>query len=157
MKNKLKIVAYSAIPLVGLAMLSANIASAHGFDGFGGMFGMGSGAGGNSAEYSANLQTRFQNEANLLGVGVDAVKAGWAQGKTLEQIATENNISAEQLQQKFKDQRLANMKTNLQSLVSSGVITQAQADSRLSFMQANADKGFSGKAGKGMRGMHLGL
>lgn len=157
MKNKLKIVAYSAIPLVGLAMLSANIASAHGFDGFGMGFGLGSSAGGNSAEFSANLQSRFQAEANLLGISVDDVKAGWASGKTLEQIANEHNITAEQLQQKMKDQRLSNMKTNLQSLVSAGVITQAQADSRLSFMQSNIDKGFSGKSGKGMRGMHLGF
>ena len=157
MKNKLKIVAYSAIPLVGLAMLSANIASAHGFDGFGGMFGMRSNASGNSAEFSANLQTRFQNEANLLGISVDGVKAGWAQGKTLEEIAAANNITTDQLQQKFKDQRIANMKTNLQSLVSSGVITQAQADSRLSFMQSNLDNAKTGKGGKGMRGMHLGF
>jgi hypothetical protein len=157
MKNKLKIIAYSAIPLVGLAMLSANIASAHGFDGFGGGLGRWSGAGGNSAEFATNLQNKFQNEANLLGISVDEVKTGWAQGKTLEQIAAEHNITTEQLQQKFKDQRLTNMKTNLQSLVSAGIITQAQADSRLSFMQSNIDKGFSGKSGKGMRGMHLGL
>lgn len=157
MKNKLKIVAYSAIPLVGIAMLSANIASAHGFDGFGGMLGMSSNAGGNSAEFASNLQTRFQNEANFLGISVDDIKAGWAEGKTIEEIAKEHNITADQLQQKFKDQRLANMKTNLQSLVSAGVITQAQADSRLSFMQSNIDKGFAGKPGKGMKSMRLGL
>ncbi len=155
MKNKLKIVAYSAIPLVGLAMLSANIASAHGFDGFGGMMGFGSG--GNSAEATANLQARFQNEATLLGIDVDSVKNGWAQGKTLEQIAIENNITAEQLQQKIKDQRLSTMKTHVQSLVSAGVITQAQADSRLSFMQSNLDKAKTAKGGRGMRGVHLGL
>jgi len=157
MKNKLKIVAYSAIPLVGLAMLSANIASAHGFDGFGGMFGIGSNTGGNSAEFSANLQTRFQNEANLLGISVDEIKSGWAQGKTIAEIAATHNITTDQLQQKFKDQRIVSMKTNLQGMVSSGVITQAQADSRLSFMQSNLDKAKTGKGGKGMRGMHLGL
>ena len=157
MKNKLKIVAYSAIPLVGLAMLSANIASAHGFDGFGGAFGMGRSGSSNSAELASNLQTKFQNEANLLGISVDDVKAGWAAGKTIEELAKEHNITTEQLQQKFKDQHLANMRTNLQGLVSAGVITQAQADSRLSFMQSNMDKGFAGKAGKGMKGMRLGL
>ncbi len=157
MKNKFKIVAYSAIPLVGLAMLSANIASAHGFDGFGGMFGAGANSSANSAEAATNLQARFQNEANLLGISVDDVKAGWAQGKTIQQIATEHNITIEQLQQKMKDQRLTNMKTHLQGLVSAGVITQAQADSRLSFMQSNFDNDKIGKGGKGMRGMHLGL
>lgn len=157
MKNKLKIVAYSAIPLVGLAMLSANIASAHGFDGFGGMLGFGPNVGGSSAEFSTNLQTRFQNEADLLAISVDKVKAGWAEGKTLAEIAAANNITTDQLQQKFKDQRIANMKTNLQSLVSSGVITQAQADSRLSFMQSNFDKAKTGKGGKAMRGTHLGF
>lgn len=155
MNKKIKILAYSAVPLVGLAMLSANIASAHGFDGFGGMFGSGPGV--NSAEATANMQARFQNEAALLGVSVDVVKNGWAQGKTLEQIATENNINAEQLQQKLKDQRLSTMKTHMQSLVSAGVITQAQADSRLSFMQTNIDKAKTAKGGRGMRGVHLGL
>lgn len=86
MKNKLKIVAYSAIPLVGLAMLSANIASAHGFDGFGGAFGMGRFGSSNSAELASNLQTKFQNEANLLGISVDDVKAGWAAGKPLRSL-----------------------------------------------------------------------
>ena len=155
MNKKIKILAYSAIPLVGLAMISANIASANGFDGFGGRFGLG--AGGNSAEATANLQAKFQNEAALLGVSVDVVKNGWAQGKTIEQIATENNITVEQLQQKLKDQRLSTMKTHMQSLVSSGVITQAQADSRLSFMQTNMDKAKTAKGGRGMRGVHLGL
>lgn len=149
MNRKLKVLAYSAIPLVGLAMLSANIASAHGFDGFGRMFGLSSETDLTPAQVATTLENKFQSDATLLGISVDDVKAGWALGKTLSQIAAEHNITAEQLKQKIKDQHLADLKTNLQSLVSAGVITQAQADSRLSFMEKNS--GWTeGKTGRGM-------
>jgi ribosomal protein L19E len=40
------------------------------------------------------------------------------------------------LQQKIKDARLAQIKTQLQALVDKGVITQSQADKRLATVQA---------------------
>lgn len=150
MKNKLKIVAYSAIPLIGLAMLSANIASAHGFDGFGSMFGFNFDSSLTPAQVATDMQSQFQSEATLLGISVDDVKAGWAEGKTLAQIAAAHNITEAQLQQKLKDQRLSEIKASLQNLVSSGVITQAQADSRLSFME-NGKIGMHGRRGMGLK------
>ena len=71
---------------------------------------------------------------------MDEVKAAWAQGKTLFDLATAHNITKEQLAQKMKGERAGDIKTQLQALVTQGVITQAQADSRLAFMQAQKAK-----------------
>ena len=49
----------------------------------------------------------------------------------------------------MKDLRTQELKTHLQTLVSKGVITQAQADARLKAMENMSAKA---KAGKGMRG-----
>lgn len=104
-------------------------------------------------QIATNQQERFQNEANLLGVSVDEIKNAWAQGKNLQQLATEKGITETQLQQKLSEQRQQQMKSNLQTLVDKGVITQAQADLRLQYMQNNTQN--RGK-GRGM-GMHMGL
>jgi len=78
----------------------------------------------------------FDNEAQILGISVDEVKNAWAQGKTMMQLAQEKGITEAQLQAKIKDARTAQLKIQLQTLVSSGVITQAQADQRLAYMQS---------------------
>lgn len=143
MKRKTKIALLAAAPLLGLGLLGANLASAHGFG-----FGMSNLT---PDQIAQNQQTRFQNEANLLGVSVDEVKAAWASGKTLEQLASEKGISQTQLRAKIQAERVTEMKARLQTLVDKGVITQAQADSRLQFMQSNI-----GKFGRGM-GMHRGF
>ncbi len=132
MKNRL---IYSFLSLVGAGMLAASVASAHGF---------GPGMDGSPADLAA----RFQSEASLLGVTVDEIKAAWAQGKTIADVATAHAITKEQLAEKMKAQKATNMKTRLQALVTAGVITQAQADQRLLFMQAQKAKP-DGK-GKGM-------
>ena len=118
---------YSFFPLLSAGMLSAGVASAHGF-------------GMEMNGVPQDIATRFQNEAALLGVSIDEVKAAWASGKSPLDVATAHGITKEQLAQKMKDQRAAEMKTKLQALVTQGVITQAQADQRLAFMQAQAAK-----------------
>jgi len=132
---------------ISLSLLGAGVASAHG------LFGFGSQA---TPEQIAQAQTnRFTQEASLLGISVDDVKNAWAKGETLQQLATEHGITTGQLQQKLKDAALQRMKDNLQTLVTQGVITQAQADARLQFMQTqsqnNSSKGF-GHRGMGMMG-----
>ncbi len=145
MKHKKTLLALAAaVPVLGLSFLGTGIASAHGF-GFGG-FGMNI-----APEEVATRQTEmFQNQANLLGLSVDVVKTGWAEGKTLFEIATANGITEAQLQEKFKAQRSAQLKSQLQTLVSKGVITQAQADKRLQLMETRA-------AGKNGKGLHRGF
>lgn len=146
-----KMILCSAFPtLVGLGLLAATAVSAHGF--FWGMGGMGIMGGVNSDQYATNLQTMFQNEASALGISVDDVKNGWAEGKSIAQIAQEHGITEDQLQQKMKDARLNALKSNLQTLVSKGVITQAQTDQRLQFMQ-NKSQNMGKRGGRGMHGM----
>lgn len=143
---KKKYIAYIAVPALALTLLTSGIAYAKG-----GGWGMGSNL--TPDQIATNQQERFQNEANLLGVSVDEIKNAWAQGKNLQQLATEKGITETQLQQKLSEQRQQQMKSNLQTLVDKGVITQAQADLRLQYMQNNTQN--RGK-GRGM-GMHMGL
>ncbi len=122
------------VPVLGLSLLGvAGIASAHGI----------SGGVGNITpdEIVARHEAMFAEQAQILGISVDEVKSGWAQGKTLFDIAKEKGVSEETLQSKMKDARLLQMKSSLQTLVEKGVITQAQADQRLTFMEQNVGKG----------------
>lgn len=147
---KQKIFVYFVPAVLGVSLLGAGVASAHGL---GGGLGMMSNL---SADEVATRQTAmFQNQAQLLGITVDEVKKGWAEGKTLQQIAADKNITPEQLKVKMKEAHLAMMKTHLQALVTKGVITQAQADQRFSVMQKMMENG-KARLGKGMsRGMHF--
>jgi cell fate (sporulation/competence/biofilm development) regulator YlbF (YheA/YmcA/DUF963 family) len=88
-------------------------------------------------------------DANLLGISVDEMKAGWAAGKNLNQIAQEKGITQDQLKAKKKAVRDEEMKQYLQTLVSQGKITQAQADTRLQTMQNRVQKAGGKMAGHG--------
>ncbi|MFA6136398.1 MAG: hypothetical protein WC705_03545 [Candidatus Paceibacterota bacterium] len=138
MKKKL---IYAIIPVVGAGFILAGVASAHGFF-----------MGEVSAEEIASRQkTMFEHQANILGVGADVIKEGWAQGKTIFDIAKENGITEAQLQEKMKIQRQTQMTAHIQALVDQGVITQDQANKRLEF-----DKSNTGKKGMGMTGKSRG-
>lgn len=146
MKNKLLI--YAIFPMLGLGILGANMASAHGlFGGFGGISNMMT-----PDQIVTRQQDMFQSEAALLGISVDEVKNGWAEGKNLIQMAEEHGITREQLQQKMRDSQITQLKTHLQVLVDKGVITQEQADKRVQFMEQQLLKG---KFGRGMLGGYL--
>jgi hypothetical protein len=127
---KYRWVAYALVPTaVSVGILGASMVSAHGFGGFG------FGANATPDQIAERQQEMFQNEANMLGISVDAIKAGWAKGESLQQIASDNGITSDQLQAKMKDAAQSRLKSSLQALVDKGVITQAQADARLQFMQ----------------------
>lgn len=145
---KAKTLAYTLAPALAIGLLAAGAASAHGW--FGG-FGF------NAApeEIAARQTSMFQQHANLLGVSVDEMKNAWASGKTMRDLAQEKGITDDQLQAKLKEQRLAQMKTHLQTLVDQGVITQTQADQRSAWMSTQAE---NGKSGRGMgRGFGHGM
>ena len=114
--------------------------------GFGGM-----GVGNLSADEVATRQTSmFQQQAPLIGATLDEVKQAWADGKDFKTLASEKGVTEAQLQAKMKTVRDEQMKAHLATLVSKGVITQAQADKRLATMTSKAA---SGKTG-GRHGMH---
>lgn len=138
---------YVLAPMLGLGLLGgAGVALAHGFEGLG----LGSKA--TPEEIATRQQELFQKEASLLGVSLDEVKAAWASGKSLETLATEKGISKETLRAKMEAERKASVTAELQMLVSKGVITQAQADARLKFLESLP----KGRRGGGM-GMHKGM
>jgi hypothetical protein len=139
---KHRMLAYALIPVIGLGLLGAGVASAHG------MFG-GTMSSLTPDQIATRQQAMFQNEANLLGISVDAVKAAWAQGKTFAQMAQDNGITQAQLQQKMQDAWMQQLKTQLQALVDNGVITQAQSDARLQAVQSRMQQSTS--AGKTFR------
>ncbi len=142
---KNKYLAYGAIPAFAIALAGAGIVSAHGF-GFGG-------SKLTPQEIAQNQTNMFTKEAALLGASVDEVKAAWAKGQTLQELATAKGITAEQLRTKMQEQMRADQKTRLQSLLDQGVITQDQMTERLQFEQTNPRQGFGGHRGMGGMGM----
>lgn len=141
----------TVIALGALALIGVGVASAQGLHGFG--FGLGNNA--TPEEIATQATDRFQAEADLLGTDVNTVKNAWAEGKTVDELATQLGIDATTLEQKLKDQRLTRMKEHLQAMVDQGVITQAQADARLKYQEQNAGQGFGCGAGGG-KGRHGG-
>ncbi len=137
--------------LLGIATIAAAgaiSASAMGVPGMGGMMGN------LSAEEIATKHTEmFQKQAALIGATVDEVKTAWAEGKDFKTLASEKGITADQLKAKMQAARDAEMKTQLQNLVTKGVITQAQADKRLATMQAYSSKKDGKRGGHGMKGV----
>ncbi len=140
MKNKF--IVYAVVPVVlSVGLIGANAAAAHG------MFGP---AGNLSPDQIVSFQQNiFTKEAQILGISEADLKADWALGKTFNQIIQDRSLDKTQIAQRMKDAQAAEMKAQLQTLVDKGVITQAQADSRLAAMQAK----MVGVKGHGRRGM----
>jgi hypothetical protein len=101
-------------------------------------------------------QKMFEEHANLLGISVDEVKNAWASGTNFMDLAKSKGISEETLKAKMKSQAEARMQAELSNLVSKGVITQAQADARLTFMKDKFTKmGDKVEKGKGKKVGHM--
>ncbi len=141
---KYKSVVYVALPVVALSL----------YLGFSGVVQAGFFGGMNNftpEQIVTRHQTMFQEQADLLGINVAEVKDAWSQGKTVADLMKEKGITQEQIQAKMKDVKLKQMKTEVQTLVDKGVITQIQADKRLQVMQSKInDVNFNGKKGKGL-------
>ena len=139
--NKYKLLGYVALPVLGLSLLGAGVASAHG---------LGFSMNATPDEIATRQQSMFTHEAELLGVTVDEVKTAWSSGKTMQDLMTEKGITKEQVQARMKEDSKAQTATMLKALVDKGVITQAQADQRSQIMQKQIE------SGKG-RGMEFGM
>lgn len=131
---KHKLLAYAFFPaLLGFGFMGVDLASAHGF--LGGVNSL------SIEEVATRHQTMFQNQAQILGISVDELKNFWADGKTWKEIIAEKGIDQAQVEARMKTARSEQMKSQLQSLVSKGIITQAQADKRIKFMQDRLENG----------------
>lgn len=147
-KNLKKYVAYSILPVAAFALLLSNNASASGW---------GWAKNADPAEVAEHQQAMFENQASLLGTNIDTVKNAWAQGKTMSALADELGVSESDLQTKIRAAHQAEMKSHLQTLVEKGVITQAQADQRSTYIgQRMADSPTGAGRGMGRHGMRGG-
>jgi hypothetical protein len=140
MKNKF--IVYAVVPVVlSVGLIGANAAAAHG------MFGPASNL--SPDEIVSFQQNIFTKESQILGISEAELKADWALGKTFNQIIQDRKLDKTQIEQRMKDAQAVQMKAQLQTLVDKGVITEAQADSRLAAMQSKMGsvKGVKGKRG----------
>ena len=105
-------------------------------------------------EIAERQLSMFTEQAGLLGVTIDEVKNAWAEGKTMKDLADEKGISEDVIKAKMKEMRQTKMQEHLSALVSKGVITQAQADTRLQTMEKMMTQGKRGAKGmeRGMGG-----
>lgn len=147
--TKKTILKNALIPSIGLALLTISSASAMSF----GHMNFNSTA--TPDEIAVQQTTMFQNHATMLGLSVDEVKTAWASGKDLKTLAKEKGISLDTVKQKMDATRLTNQKTMLSTLVTKGVITQAQADQRLAVMSTKTAKGGTGEGKHGGRGFGM--
>lgn len=146
--NKKTFLKSALIPSIGLAVLTISSASAMSF----GSMNMPA----LSADEIATRQTQmFQEQATMLGLSIDDIKAAWASGKDLKTLATEKGISMDTVKQKMEAKRLEAQKAILSTLVTKGVITQAQADQRLATMTAKKAKGEKGEGKHGGHGFGI--
>lgn len=145
MKNKIFV--YGLLPVLALSVLGPKAASAMGFGWFDTV---------DTEEVASRFQNMFQNQAQLLGISLDELKTKWAEGKSLREIMDEKDISQEQVETRLKEMRFNQVKSQLQILVSKGVITQAQADSRLKAMEDHLDKASLKKERMGRMGLDFG-
>ena len=141
-----KLLTYFLVSLGILGLAGVGIASANGwFGGFGDL---------SPEDLTARFETMFQKKAEILGITVDEFKTGWSEGKTLRDIAEEQGITPEQLQEQMGQEREERMRERFNVLVENGVITQEQADQKLNFMQERFENMRSGDCpcGGGGRG-----
>lgn len=125
---------YVILPALALTLLGGGaVAEAHGlWGGFKSHL--------SPQEQATRQSEMFQEKANMLGVSADEIKNAWAQGKGLLDLAKEKGITEEQLKAKMQEARKQQIQEHLKVLVGQGVITQAQADQRLQFMESMAQK-----------------
>jgi len=135
-----RIVLYALLPVLGLGVLGGGVAMAQG------LFQNAS-----PDEMAAAQESMFESKATILGISIDQFKNAWAQGKSIRDIAQEQGISETDLQVRMQEARKQRTQTFLSTLVDKGVLTQAQADARLQYMETNSNN--REKSGKGFRGM----
>ena len=121
-----KLLVYSLLAVGLFGLLGVGVASA-------GWFGRFSDA--SPEEIVQRQETMFQNKAGFLGISVDEMKNAWAEGKNFKEIAEEQGITQEQLQERMQELKQERLEAWLQAMVDNGVITQEQANQRLQFME----------------------
>jgi hypothetical protein len=96
--------------------------------------------------------------AGVLGISADDLKARIASGKSLGTIIADLKLNATDIQKKLGEQKLTLMKSHMADRVTSGAITQAQADAQIAAAQKAFAEGKLQMMGQGgMKGHGNGL
>ncbi|OQA07967.1 MAG: hypothetical protein BWY65_01674 [Firmicutes bacterium ADurb.Bin373] len=107
-------------------------------DGICGGFGFPGGKGGPGGR---GLGQNLDDMAGIFGMTADELKAEMDAGKKFDEIAADQGLTMEQVQEKMKEAR----KAKIQQKVADGTITQAQADEMLQRLeQGQKGEGFGG-------------
>lgn len=124
-----------------------------------GMMGEGRGPGFGMGSSTSPFATKMlDDQASVLGISVADLRIKLASGKTFDQIATDLGISADVIKTKMEALRatqLADMKTKIQAEVTSGKLTQAQADQMLERLTSPNKHGFGRGMGLEKEGMGI--
>ena len=141
-----KYLAYAVLPALAISMLGAGVVSANGW------------FGGNASpeEIAQKHETMFENRAEILGITAEELKQAWADGKKLCEIAEEQGLTQEELQERMREVKIERLQTHIQTLVADGKISQEQANEKMENMQEMFENG-NGKIGKGFRNGMKGL
>ncbi|MEN9881265.1 MAG: hypothetical protein RLZZ308_448 [Candidatus Parcubacteria bacterium] len=90
--------------------------------------------------FSPRYTQLFQEQASMINATIDEVVTALVDGKDLLTLAKEKGMTEDQFDEKMKAKRDAQAKSNLDSLVSRGLITQAQADKRINLVKSRPVK-----------------
>jgi F0F1-type ATP synthase membrane subunit c/vacuolar-type H+-ATPase subunit K len=143
MKKQIMMIGAGLVLATGL-LTSSTFAHGMGGKGMGGMMMHG------TPEQQAEMLNKHLNTmVSVFGITLDQAKTYWAEDKNIHEIAKERNISETDLKTKMQAIKEAEMKIALQNMVSKGLITQAQADSKLAKMKTKMTE-MKGKMGQKM-------
>lgn len=101
---------------------------------------------GNPGDEYANPKMALMQTMNSIGVSADDMQRGFQAGKSLVDLAREHNVDAATLKNKI----LQNYRSQLDTAVHNGKLTQAQADERYDAFAGQVDDIINGK-GNGVR------
>ncbi len=138
MKKLLVIGMFAAfVAVIGLAALGATAAFAQGPTPVAPMYGFGMGMG----EFGGPQNSLVAVAAKVLGMDQTALVAELNAGKTIADVAKTKNVAVEKIVTAFVDARAQSLK----AAVDAKRITQAQADSWLATIKAQAEKDVNAK------------
>lgn len=142
-----KIFTYGIVPALAVVFLGAgtvsaaqNMISENFTETHRGGRGLGMGVIKTPQEFVERQTQLFVHQSEITGIPVEEIAGAWAEGKKLETLLEEKGIDHTVVQEKMRTYGETQMKERLQALVDAGVITQAQAETRLEFMKTRIDE-----------------
>ncbi len=133
-----KYLAYAILPILAVSVLSVGVVSASSW------------FGGNASpeKIAEKHETMFENRAEILGITAEELKQAWTGGKSLCEIAEEQGLAQEELQERMIEAKKERLQSHMQVLIARGKISQEQANEKMENMQEMFENG-NGKIGIG--------